>query len=172
MRTSGSLRAGLRGGCGVLCLNLQSAEGRAAGWRRTAFSTRTRGTAEIGALVFEGVLCGGPSGLGGVYHTNLGSTEQRRRRRRKCDRGLGELPRKRSGKKCRKSQRPGMKTRLGSTQTKKIGHYIRFAGNVLLWGKSVIRIEIHFLKSKCFQGRYSSQDADLMYFRDVFTRRI
>ena len=59
------------------------------------------------------------------------------------------------------NQRPGMKTRLGSTQTKKIGHYIRFAGNVLLWGKSVIRIEIHFLKSKCFQGRYSSQDADV-----------
>ena len=59
------------------------------------------------------------------------------------------------------NQRPGMKTRLGSTQTKKIGHYIRFAGNVLLWGKSVIRIEIHFLKSKCFQGRFSSQDADM-----------
>ena len=54
-----------------------------------------------------------------------------------------------------------MKTRLGSTQTKKIGHYIRFAGNVLLWGKSVIRIEIQFLKSKCFQGRYSSQDAEV-----------
>ena len=58
-------------------------------------------------------------------------------------------------------QRPGMKTRLGSTQTKKNGHYIRFAGNVLLWGKSVIRIEIHFLKSKCFQGRFSSQDAEM-----------
>ena len=47
-------------------------------------------------------------------------------------------------------QRPGMNTRLGSTQTKNFGHYIHFAGNVLLWGKSVIRIENSFLKSKCF----------------------
>ena len=41
-------------------------------------------------------------------------------------------------------QRPGMKSGVGSTQTKKFGHYIHFAGNVLLWGKSSIRIEIHF----------------------------
>ena len=41
-------------------------------------------------------------------------------------------------------QRPAMITRLRNTQTKKIGHYIHFAGNVLLWGKSSIRIEIHF----------------------------
>ena len=58
-------------------------------------------------------------------------------------------------------QRPGMNTRLGSTQTKNFGHYIHFAGNVLLWGKSVVRIEIHFFKSKCFQGSYSSHDADM-----------
>ena len=55
----------------------------------------------------------------------------------------------------------GLDGQFKLTQTKKIGHYIRFAGNVLLWGKSVIRIEIHFLKSKCFQGRFSSQDADM-----------
>ena len=42
------------------------------------------------------------------------------------------------------SQHPAMITRLRNTQTKKIGHYIHFAGNVLLWGKSSIRIEIHF----------------------------
>ena len=59
-------------------------------------------------------------------------------------------------------QRPGMNTRLGSTQTKNFGHYIHFEGNVLLWGKSVVRIEIHFFKSKCFQGSYSSQDADML----------
>ena len=58
-------------------------------------------------------------------------------------------------------QRPGMKSGVGSTQTKNFGHYIHFAGNVLLWGKSVIRIENIFLKSKCFQRRFSSQDADL-----------
>ena len=58
-------------------------------------------------------------------------------------------------------QRPGMKSGVGSTQTKNFGHYIHFAGNVLLWGKSVVRIEIHFFKSKCFQGSYSSQDADV-----------
>ena len=56
-----------------------------------------------------------------------------------------------------------MNTRLGSTQTKNFGHYIHFAGNVLLWGKSVVRIEIHFFKSKCFQGSYSSQDADVRH---------
>ena len=59
------------------------------------------------------------------------------------------------------NQRPGMKSGVGSTQTKNFGHYIHFAGNVLLWGKSVVRIEIHFFKSKCFQGSYSSQDADV-----------
>ena len=40
-----------------------------------------------------------------------------------------------------------MKSGVGSTQTKNFGHYIHFAGNVLLWGKSVIRIENIFLKS-------------------------
>ena len=43
-----------------------------------------------------------------------------------------------------------MNTRLRNTQTKTFGHYIRFVGNVLLWGKSVIRIEIHFSKSRVF----------------------
>ena len=50
-------------------------------------------------MVFEGVLCGGLSGLGGMYYTILGSTEQRRRQRRqKCDSGWVELRKRRSGK--------------------------------------------------------------------------
>ena len=58
-------------------------------------------------------------------------------------------------------QRPGERSRLGNTQTKKIGHYIHSTGNVLLWGKSLIRIEIHFWKSRCFQGGFFPRDVDI-----------